>query len=71
MPYNRVLKYYKAIGQLEAQELLSQLTIADYPNCKKDYRNKVHKELFKKAYPNAEKKILTTEELVRKLGHGR
>jgi hypothetical protein len=37
--------------RLEAQELLTQLKVMDYPNMKDEARNKLHKSLTKKAFP--------------------
>jgi len=37
--------------RLEAQELLTQLKVMDYPNMKDDARNKLYQGLNKKAFP--------------------
>lgn len=60
--------YWQAVTILQAQEALIQMKIADYPNMKKADRQKLHKELHKKAYPkNGDGKKLTTEELYKRV----
>jgi hypothetical protein len=44
-------RHNKAMERLEAQELLTQLKVMDYPNMKDEARNKLHKSLTKKAFP--------------------
>lgn len=44
-------KYWNAIIPLEAQELLTNLTLHDFPHLKKEKRSKVHKQLHKQAFP--------------------
>lgn len=68
MPYHEALEYYMAIDTIEAQETLLKLTVADYPNGKKDQRQKVYKEIHKKAYQHMPKKEITTADLASKLG---
>jgi hypothetical protein len=36
---------------IEAQEMLKELTVQDWPNQKQNQRSKLHKQLYKKAYP--------------------
>jgi hypothetical protein len=68
MPYCEALEYFMAIDTLEAQETLLSLTIASSPNSKKNDREKLHKELNKKAYSHIPKKEMTTSDLASKLG---
>jgi DNA-binding phage protein len=44
--------YIKAIDVIEAQNMLLQMKIADYPNMKNSERRKLFKTLHKQAYPD-------------------
>jgi hypothetical protein len=57
-----------AITQIEAQEILGKLTIADWPNMKQEKRSEKHAELKKLAYPVSNKKPITVKDLARILG---
>jgi hypothetical protein len=59
-----------AITEIEAQQAINQMFLADWPNMKKEARKKKHKELFDLAYPRAEKKknFVTLDEVQRLLG---
>jgi hypothetical protein len=46
--------YIKAIEMIEAQNMLLQMKIADYPNMKQGDRRKLFKSLHKQAYPELE-----------------
>jgi hypothetical protein len=54
--------------------MLMELAVADYPNMKKADRNKLHREIHKKAYPKTYNptEVLTTEELAKRIkaAHG-
>lgn len=52
---------------IEAQDMLLKMQIADYPNMTKSSRQKLHKEMHKKAYPSSfnESKKITNDELMR------
>ena len=52
MQYTEALMFEKAAISLEAQENLLKLTISDYPNIKSDERRKIHKDIYRKAFPN-------------------
>jgi hypothetical protein len=58
-----------AIDQIEAQDLLLKLTVADYPNMTKDARKKLHREWHRKAYPKTYENMeeLTTSQLAERL----
>lgn len=47
---------------IEAQEILIQLNISDYPNMKSDSRGKFHRSISDKAYFQQDVKITTTTE---------
>lgn len=51
MGYQDACKLLASADVLEAQELLAELKIQDWPNMKKQDRQKFHKEIFKRAYP--------------------
>jgi len=67
MDYEEFSMYYKAIDILEAQEILVQMKVSDYPTMKPESRSEFHHTISKTAYPK-ERKILTTKELAKKLG---
>lgn len=46
-----VMSLWDNITLIEAQEQLKMLTALDWPDMKKTARQKMHKELFNKAYP--------------------
>lgn len=56
---------WDCITVIEAQNLLTSLTIADWPNMKKEGREKLHRSLSRKAYPDTfkGKKKVSLEEL--------
>lgn len=57
---------------LKARERFLQLELLDYPNLKSEARRKIHKGLYKQAYPSIiekENKALTLEDLAR-MGNG-
>lgn len=55
---------------IEAQNQLNKLSVSDWPNQKPANRNKIHKDLFKKAFPKDDKapSIVTQEDLNKILG---
>ena len=68
MEYEAFLAYVKAINVLTAKESLMQIQIASFPNAKKEFKDKIHRELTKMV--NSEnfdtpKNVLTTEDIAR------
>jgi len=61
--------YWHAITIIEAQNVLVQFQIADYPHQKKDVRSKLHREFHKMAYPKTHEatETLTVEQLGQRL----
>jgi len=55
---------------IEAQEQLKSFNVADWPNMKKQQRQKLHKELHRQAYPNSfsKKNLITAQDLQKMLG---
>jgi hypothetical protein len=53
---------------IEAQEQLKQIQIADWPNMKKSSREKIHRDLHKKAFPTKMKKSISVDDFKRILG---
>lgn len=51
MPMPDYVKHMRAMERLEAQELLTQLKVMDYPNMRDDARNTLHRNIHKKAFP--------------------
>lgn len=59
-------QYWLAITAIEAQDMLKQMQIADYPHLKKEDRKKVYNSIHKQAYPvkpSKEGKMLTSEDI--------
>lgn len=70
MQYESFLAYVKAIDGLRAKETLMNIQIASFPNAKKEYKDKIHRDLIKTI--NSEnfekpKNVLTTEDIARML----
>jgi len=45
-------RYWRAITVIEAQDILLQLRIADWPYLKKNPRSSFHRQMHKLAYPD-------------------
>lgn len=43
--------FWQSIDVIENQNILTQFTINDWPNMKKEARTKLHKQVHKKAFP--------------------
>lgn len=58
-------KFWQGITIIEAQEQLKMMSVMDWPNMKKDKRQKAHKELHKQAYPSSmsPKNYITIDDL--------
>jgi hypothetical protein len=58
-----------AIEVLSAQELLVQMRASDFPNAKNSDRQKIHRDLYKKAFPSffTTKRSMTWDDLKRSL----
>jgi len=70
MEVDTVDSYWRAITVIEAQDLLLQMRIADWPNMKKHDRSKFHRSIHRSAYPATESsasKVVNTKELHDKL----
>ena len=61
---------WEAITIIEAQDQLSLLSALDWPNMKKQKRQEVHRDLFRKAYPSSlrEKNFVSIEDLKKIVG---
>jgi len=59
--------YLECLPILESQEMLNNLTISDWPNLKKEARQKLHKSVYKSAYPSIfrSEKRATLEDVAR------
>ncbi len=70
MDFELVESLWQSMTIIEAQEQLKQLTVADWPNMKKGARDKMHRDLFSKAYPSELKKknYVSLEDLGKVLG---
>ncbi len=62
---------WECITMIESQKQLLRLQVQDWPNLKKERREKIHKDLMSKAYPKEAKTIknkVTQADLNRILG---
>jgi hypothetical protein len=56
----------RGIHRMKSQNMLESFTVADYPNMESKTRKKIHKEVFKVAYPEQMKKrIVTADDLLK------
>lgn len=64
----RTVEYlWQALTIFQAREQLVEMNSNDWPNLKKNKRQELHRELYKKAYPHAfenKKQILTMNDLL-------
>lgn len=60
--------YWFAMERIEAQEVLTKMNVSDYPHLNQKSREKIHREIFKKAYPTDSSKPITTDQLASILG---
>lgn len=44
------------------------MNVADYPMMKKEARQKLHKQVYKQAFPDQKKRVITTDDLKKVLG---
>jgi len=60
-------EYFKAVEQIEAQEALLAMAIADHPHNKTEIRKSFHKKIYGIGYPETKEKrpIHSMEELAR------
>lgn len=52
MDFETACMMSNAADVLEARELLSSFKVSDWPNLKKESRQKMHKEIYRMAYPS-------------------
>lgn len=69
MDFETVEVFWNLITRLEAQEMLKQFTLSDWPNMKNDKRQTLHRKLFRDAYPEKIKTV-TLEEYMKNSGGG-
>lgn len=62
---------YRCIDIIEAQETLRLFKVTDWPNLKKDRRDKIYRQLSKIAFPFNKKKAITSTEFARIMRDGR
>ena len=70
MQINRFNDYIESMNRMEAQEMLAQMKVIDYPNMKSESRNKLHRQLFDKANPEARKERAISPEQMAGLLNG-
>ena len=60
--------FWQAITPIEAQDMLTQFTILDWPNMKKEARQSLHRKIHKQAFPKThDPKQDTTKDIFDKL----
>lgn len=58
---------YNAIERFKSQDMITSMTVGDFSHMDKKQRSKLHKEVFKVAYPEQMKKrIVTADDLIKK-----
>jgi hypothetical protein len=62
------LLYFEAALILEAQEMLKSMNVTDYPMMKKEARQKLHRQVYKQAFPDQNKRVVTVQDLKKVLG---
>jgi hypothetical protein len=63
-------EYWQSITIIEAQEMLKQFNVSDWPNMKQNNRESLHRRLFQDAYPDSFKEVrkIETSDLAKILG---
>jgi hypothetical protein len=55
------------IERFKSQEMIQGMTVGDFSHLDKKQRSKIHKEVFRVAYPEQmKKKIVTADDLLKK-----
>jgi hypothetical protein len=72
MPYQTFLEFYDSIEVIEAKKALLSMKIASYPYMPTKDRNKMHRKMHEKAFPetHSNKKALTTKDAFMALMRG-
>jgi hypothetical protein len=67
--WETIAKLERALPILKARDMLDRLKAADWPNMKKQDREKLHRTLFRQAYPAEmeKKQAITFEQLAQML----
>lgn len=52
MPANMFNEFWEAITVIEAQTMLTGMTVADYPHIRKQDRTNVHRRIYEMAHPS-------------------
>jgi len=69
IPYVEFLTFYKAIDNIEAQEMLMNMQISDYPQMNTNGRNKLHRKISNMARPDDfEERTVSSFEMAKILG---
>jgi len=68
LDYEVAQGYWLAITAIEAQEILINMRLADWPNMKGPARQKWHRDVHRMAYPSSHSKAITPEELAKRIG---
>jgi hypothetical protein len=57
----------RCIERFESQDMLRDMTVGDFSHMDKKARSKLHKDVFKVAYPEQmKKKVVTADDLIKK-----
>ncbi len=71
MPASIFNEFWESITVIEAQNMLTRMTVADYPHVKKEDRTKIHRKLYKLAHPDlfeSEEKAISVSDIGKVLG---
>ena len=70
LPFQDADLYFEAIDIIESRENLNSITTSGFAHMKKEERNKVHKNLYKRAFPSIfrESKTISLADISKILG---
>ena len=56
---------YEGIDRIRAKDMLNGFSVSTYPHMKSKDASKIHKNLFKLAYPSVKDKIIKTTDVLK------
>jgi hypothetical protein len=62
--------YFECIDIIESRQTLNQITASGFMDLKKDARNKIHKDLYKRSFPSIfkDEKQISLNDIAKILG---
>lgn len=67
---SEIYSLIECIDVIEAQQMLRDMKVSDFPNMKPEHRGKIHRDLYKRAYPvkiKESRKSLNIEDIAKVL----